>query len=292
MIADAVNLVDADNATKVSARALHDRGLVTITRPNGRWHARLTETGQYYYHHGRYSDSPTNALRSSRSTTPQDDTTEPGSTRPGQVKRATPHATTAITRQRRAAATRLIEELTTNRSVLVPQPDHAAEAQWRRVVDFTKRNRMLPTNTRLEKTHLPSGDLRIQLLDGHHANTRYDNLRGAPTASFPTDLDSAHPVVHALRDDTGRLAMHHSLRERCLLYLHALTEEALQRGHTILEHPIAPTTATGSPPTVDPTNPTTPDARANWTSSPTATASPWRSPRNIPRPWMPTAPAD
>jgi hypothetical protein len=56
---------------------------------------------------------------------------------------------------------------------------------------------------------------------------------------MPSELRSVHPVVAALQNDRGRLVMPGSLRQRCLLYLHGLTREAVRRGYVVREQPVA-----------------------------------------------------
>jgi hypothetical protein len=56
---------------------------------------------------------------------------------------------------------------------------------------------------------------------------------------MPNDLNNAHPVVTALQNDCGRLAMPGSVRHRALLYLHGLIREARRRGHTVCDRPVA-----------------------------------------------------
>jgi hypothetical protein len=123
--------------------------------------------------------------------------------------------------------------------VVIRQPNEAAQTQWRRVVDFAKRNRMLPPGTRVEKTRLRTGDVQIQLLDGYHPNTRPDRIGSGLSVPIPTELDAAHPVVDALGIDQGRLVMPGRLRQRAVLYLHGLTAEAIRRGHTVASRPVA-----------------------------------------------------
>jgi hypothetical protein len=133
----------------------------------------------------------------------------------------------------------LVEELVEHRCKVVRQPDEAARTEWRRVVDFAKRHQMLPAGSRVEKSGTRTGDLRIQLLDGLHPNTRGGAAGGLAVVPMPSELRSVHPVVVALQNDRGRLVMPGSLRQRCLLYLHGLTREAVCRGYVVREQPVA-----------------------------------------------------
>lgn len=69
-------------------------------------------------------------------------------------------------------------------------------------------------------------------------NSRHDT--SLPVVLLPTELRDLHPVVKAIQDDSGRLRMGPSLRHRCLLYFHGLTQEAVRRGYAVREQSIAP----------------------------------------------------
>lgn len=44
---------EGDHGHKISARALSNRGLITVRRRNGRWSAKLTDTGRFYLENRR-----------------------------------------------------------------------------------------------------------------------------------------------------------------------------------------------------------------------------------------------
>jgi hypothetical protein len=60
-----------------------------------------------------------------------------------------------------------------------------------KIIDFAKRNRLVPAGKRIEKTRATWGERRIRLLDGPHANVRRDS--GTPIVSMPTELRNLHP---------------------------------------------------------------------------------------------------
>jgi hypothetical protein len=80
---------------------------------------------------------------------------------------------------------------------------------------------------------------------------------------MPTELQDLHPVVQAIQNDSGRLNMGGSLRQRSLLYLHGLTREALRRGYTVAEEPIADRHTVVSPRMAGRARRITPAVRAN-----------------------------
>jgi hypothetical protein len=131
----------------------------------------------------------------------------------------------------------LVNELLAAGEKVIKPVDDAVQTHWRQVVDFTKRNQLIPDGKRIEKTRTKGGELRIRLLSGLHPNSRRDtNLSLVP---MPTELRDLHPVLRTIQGDSGRLRMGGSLRHRCLLYLHGLTQEAIRRGYTVQEQPIA-----------------------------------------------------
>ncbi len=131
----------------------------------------------------------------------------------------------------------LIEELLATGEKVIKQPNDATQSHWRQVVDFAKRNQLIPDGKRVEKTRTRWGELRIRLLNGPHPNSRRD--RALPVVPMPTELRGLHPVVKTIQDDSGRMHMGGSLRHRCLLYLHGLTQEAVRRGYGVQAQPIA-----------------------------------------------------
>jgi hypothetical protein len=139
--------------------------------------------------------------------------------------------------ERRAAAEQLLKELVDAGEKVIRQADDATVTHWRQVIDFAKRSQLVPAGKRIEKTRNGWRELRIRLLSGPHPNSRRDAT--LPIVPMPTELRDLHPVVKTIQDDSGRLSMGASLRHRCLLYLHGLTQEALRRGYSVQEQPIA-----------------------------------------------------
>lgn len=239
------DLADAPPGDKHSASALHDRGLVVVRRSP--WQATITDVGLFYLEHGRYPDETTTRTtaqikqQADRSPSTNTEGRPQAGARTSSVrsrpKRPPPHTTARISAERRAAALELVDELVAVDEKVIKNPDEAAQTYWRQVVDFAKRNQLVPAGKRIERTRTRRGELRIQLLNGPHANSRHD--ASLPVVPMPTELRDLHPVVKTIQDDSGRLSMCASLRHRCLLYFHGLTQEAVRRGHTVQQQPIA-----------------------------------------------------
>lgn len=72
-----------------------------------------------------------------------------------------------------------------------------------------------------------------------HARAAADRPAKAPAIPVPAQLRTLHPVVAALKGDPFRLAVPAAVRSRALRLLQALCAEAVKRGHTVREHPVA-----------------------------------------------------
>jgi hypothetical protein len=245
-VADGDDLADAPAGDKRSTGALHDCGLVAVRRSP--WQAAITDAGRFYLEHGRYPDKTRNRATvqvkrhaEQRPSTSNETRAQPAATSsltPASRKRSPPHTTARISAERRTAAVELVDELIAMGEKVVKPVDEAVLTHWRRVIDFAKRNQLVPAGKRIEKTRTKWGELRIRLLSGPHPNSRNDLYLSV--VPVPTELRDLHPVVKSLQDDSGRLSMGASLRHRCLLYFHGLTQEAGRRGYTVQEQPIAP----------------------------------------------------
>lgn len=134
--------VSLDSGAKRSARALQDRGLLRISRRDGVWTAELTDDGHFYLDHGHdperqqpNHDAPVGSGQSSEPRTPQP-----------------PRTTARIADERRRAADELVATLRDKRRIDIVAPDEDTIAHWRKVVDFAKRHRMVPQDTRSQSS--------------------------------------------------------------------------------------------------------------------------------------------
>ncbi|SMD14682.1 hypothetical protein [Kibdelosporangium aridum] len=154
------------------------------------------------------------------------------------TKHPPPHTTARIIRERQAAAKQLVAELAIHSRIVLENVTEDEVAKLRRVIDFAKRNGLVPPGRYIEMKQRRRGTvLEIVLYSGRHPNTKH--MRdGLPVVPMPTELRSLHPVVAALQNDRGRLAMPCSVRRRSLLFLHGLTREAVRRGYEVREEPV------------------------------------------------------
>ncbi|MEV6341325.1 hypothetical protein AB0M12_42225 [Nocardia vinacea] len=238
------------NAYKVTARALEWRGLVVLSKRGGVWRAEVTDAGRYYVEHGRFPDyhwvsrksARKRASRSqvrgapTRSAVVQDTAlTEPEVCRdPASVAERRPPSDTIarVSVGSRAAAQKLIDELIANKQMAVHQPDESALAEWRKVVDFAKRHKMIPDGCRVERSRYGRSELRIVLLQGVHPNAK-PPIRAPTRSVVPDSIDEWHPLLAALKDPGAVFEVSTPLISRVLRFLHVLLTEAATRGYAL-----------------------------------------------------------
>ncbi|MFJ2595201.1 hypothetical protein [Streptomyces erythrochromogenes] len=211
------------SAERLSAYALRDRGLLAIGRRSGAVRAEVTEAGEFYLEHGHHPEDPRYA----------------GAPQSGAKKMPVPYSERAVAaRARRAKAAELIERLVAERRVVIPEPDEATEAEYRRSVDYAKRHDLTPPGKRIEKLRLWNRELQISLEDGPHHNAKSQRPESVPPIPVPAQLGYLHPVVGALKEDQCRLAVSAPLRSRALRLFQGLCAEAVKRGYALREHPM------------------------------------------------------
>ncbi|MCP3760703.1 hypothetical protein [Streptomyces sp. TBY4] len=251
------------SAERLSAYALRDRGLLAIGRRSGAVWAEVTEAGEFYLEHGHHPEDPRYA----------------GAPQSGAKEMPVPYSERAVAaRARRAKAAELIERLMAERRVVIPEPDEATEAEYRRAITYAKRHDLTPPGKRIEKLRLWNRDLQISLEDGPHHNAKSERPESAPPVPVPAQLRSLHPVMAALKEDRFRLAISATLRSRALRLLQGLCAEAVKRGYAVREPPMEEdyrSRAHGYGGTYVPLVPLVPPgARASWSWS-SATSRTW-----------------
>ncbi|WP_405978174.1 hypothetical protein [Streptomyces sp. NBC_00158] len=219
---DADDELGAVSAERLSAYALRDRGLLVVVRRGGVVRTEVTDAGKFYLEHGHHPEDPQYTAVS------QDGTEKP----------PVPYSERAVAGARRAKAVELIERLVAERRVVIPEPDEATEAEYRRAIYYAKRYNLAPPGKRIDKLRLWNGDLQISLEDGPHRDAKSERPEGAPLLPVPVQLRSLHPVVAALKEDASRLTVSAPLRNRALRLLQGLCAEAVKRGYAVRERPM------------------------------------------------------
>jgi hypothetical protein len=204
--------------------ALRGRRLVTTPRSGGVWTAVITDAGRYYLEHGYYIDSPPPASRRGSVTAVKPSRVP--ERLPGEGSRGDPSGVPV-------AADELIQRLWEHGSVTVNDPPLEVRAAWRRVIDATKRQGLVPDGFRLRHRGRDHGDLVIELIDGDHpGNTSWNGERHRVVV--PDDLDIACALVQDLQSDPARLQVSPATLPRALRVVQALVGEAERRGNEML----------------------------------------------------------
>lgn len=208
-----------DPGAKRSARALQDRGLLTISRCDGVWRAEVTDAGRFYLDHGHHPDRRQ----------PSHDAPAAGSQNSEPRPRQPPKTTARVAAERRRAANELVATLKDKRRIDIVKPDEDAIAHWRKVVDFAKRHGMVPAGHSISKFRMHNGDLRIELAEGLYPNTK---RQPALHIHVPDVVERLHPLLAHLSDPAAVLGVSKDQVPRALRIVHTVLTESEQRGYS------------------------------------------------------------
>ncbi|WP_397519373.1 hypothetical protein [Rhodococcus pyridinivorans] len=199
-----------DYAHRLSARALASRGLVKIRGHGPTWTATITDAGQAYLEQGRQEP------RHSGPRPPAADGVRPKGPAEGGPPRS---STIQVTKQD------VLDALDAGGGLFtVPDPAPPLRAAYRRALAaITAAD--LPPGKRVTYRGRDRGDLVISLAD-----EPADDAGPAPVP-VPDVLDPSIPAIPALKRRPGALAVSAASRERALLIVQALVEEAGRRGY-------------------------------------------------------------
>lgn len=212
-----------------SAYVLSNRGLITVSKRGAVFRAQLTGAGR-----ARLQEAENKS-----SSPPCEPQPSPTVSATATGKRKAPDATVETAELRSKQARKLLNQLADGEDFWVESPTEQEAATWRRVVDFAKRNDLVPAGKTLER-RTSGPDLIIRLVDGVHPNTKPASPQPeAPVVRVPETLRGCHPVIATLRDDERRLLMPKPQRRRSLLILQAVASEAERRGHRVKNEPVA-----------------------------------------------------
>jgi hypothetical protein len=221
---------------KATARALSDRGLARISRPEGKWSAELTDDGRYYLEHGQFpvTRSPVKLRPRAQRTQPTREATRSGiksSEHSSGVRKPAPP-------RRLSRVEQLVADVVAAGGMMQRPAD--GDRDWddpRQLVRNANRYGKTPPGKRLEHQVIYEG--------GGWYGPRFDFYTlvdgpagvNAPLEPVPVPADVAryHSAVSALRK-AKRLRMAQDVQTRALRILHGLAVEAERRGLDVAAH--------------------------------------------------------
>lgn len=235
---------------KITARALHGRRLVDISKRNGLWSATLTDAGQYYVKHGDFpSTLPTGKPSQASTQRPKEKPAASEATTRSHAQNEDTaavgyHVSTARRSQtsRRSPAAQLVTEVVAAGGVL-DIVERAGPDTYRMAQLATTANRhgMTPPGTRLVHKVVHEG--------GHWYGKRHDVFvleegaagTDAPLQPVPVpeEVQRYHTAVVNLRK-SGRLEIAPTALKRALRILHAVAKEAERRDFLVAAYQSKP----------------------------------------------------
>lgn len=205
-----------DYRPRITARTLHNRGLVEVSGHGQNWQATMTTDGAYYLEHGTYPADPDRVV-------PAAGPAEPAA-------KAVPRPSKAEPRQPKAPRVGPTDAMM---NALNAAPDHRVEIEY----DQTQRYRQLAlTAERFKK--IPDG-MQVTVASDYRTRTAHVILEPLPEwrtrlldpISVPAVLRDPSDIVQALqsRDDLEFRAVE---KKRALRLIQALVAEARRRDYT------------------------------------------------------------
>lgn len=152
----------------VTARALRDRGLVTMPRKKGRWQAEITDVGRFYLEHGHHPDRPELAPRKPRAAAseggapvaagPSQDADPPTETKPAPKRAVKPPRPSPAT----VGPALIAQVQEAGRFLRIPDPSAEERARYRRAFDAARQ--CAPDGYHLKYSGRAKGDFFLGLL--------------------------------------------------------------------------------------------------------------------------------
>ncbi|MGW6945980.1 hypothetical protein [Streptomyces xanthophaeus] len=202
---------------KISCQALHNRGLLKVSRRRGQWSATLTSVGSHYLSHGSY---PTRAMHAAparkseaRPSAPTDDQSSSAF-----AATPTPQSITPAPRRRNKTVTeQLLEELAEAGGRIVKRAANGRETEkWPIRVAAARRSGKIPETKELHAGWCRDG-YEIRLVDAPAWR-----LATLPPVPVPGRLISPHPVVKTLQGHHDPMGLTKSVQVRAFRLIHAL----------------------------------------------------------------------
>lgn len=239
-VGEGVDPVTSDNPDlALSARALKERGLITMPKAEGKkWQAEITGAGTFYLEHGHHPDLPEKrpriaAAASVLSSSEREAAASSVSGDTVQVKGPAPATDTSTplkpTRSARGngevGGPALIEKVrAAGRFLRIPDPDPEERARYRRAFDAART--CAPAGYHLKYSGRAKGDFFLGLLRvTGEDDTEWNRIRLQRSKTI-TDVDE---VIAAVRADHSAFEISDDVLPRVLSLIRLLAEGALSR---------------------------------------------------------------
>ncbi|MBB5153331.1 hypothetical protein [Saccharopolyspora phatthalungensis] len=199
----------------------------------------ITDAGRYYIEHGHHPEQPvqdghvgTPGNRSGEAIKKRASPDNEGAGSKGtKGRRPPPHATAAVAANRRKAAEELLATLQRDGQVVIEDANPTERDDLRRVIDFAKRNHLVPAGQRLEKSQWRTRDIRVQLVSASHVNS--NSAPGAARVEVPISVEEWHPLLAVLSQPGNVLGVSENSLPRAMRIMHTLLVEAEKRGYEV-----------------------------------------------------------
>ncbi|WP_406049310.1 hypothetical protein OG280_10635 [Streptomyces virginiae] len=215
---------------KLSCQALHSRGLVKVSRSQGRWSVALTKAGQQYLDHG--SHPPEQPRGKDTAPAPQTGIQPPDVAKSkkssGQAAAPVPvQRTSSLPRKKAKTVTeQLLEELAEAGGRVVKREASGRETEkWPIRVAAARRSGKIPATKELHAGWCRDG-YEIRLVD-----TPAWRLAVLSPVAVPARLPTPHPVVRALQAHPQPMALTKAVQGRAFRLIHALLTATQKLGY-------------------------------------------------------------
>ncbi len=210
-----------DHGHKISARALSNRGLITVRRRNGKWSAKLTDTDRFYLENQRFP-VPADADPVAQYAAIRPERQEKVDTRKAAPPRPKPKAPTES----------LVASVMAAGGVLFGK-DLANYTDVDQLVLAANRFRKTPAGTRLDSFYVRDRGTCVSLVELRGWEPSWEK----PLA-VPERVGRFHPAVRELRDRGLSEIARGTWTRRVLLMLNSLARAAEARGYTVRAVPV------------------------------------------------------
>ncbi|MFI8850298.1 PE-PGRS family protein [Streptomyces sp. NPDC053499] len=214
----------------LTARALKERGLITMPKAGGKWRAEVTDAGRFYLEHGHHPDKPAQAPRKKQSAASgtggaQSPAPAQGGSAPDAASAKNLSPRTAPRSALEIPGPALIEKIQkAGRFLRIPNPDAAERARYRRAFDAARQ--CAPRGYHLKYSGRNKGDFFLGLLrTTGEDETEWNRIR-LQRSRLITDIED---VLASVAADHSAFEVSDEVLPRVLSLLRLLAEEAENR---------------------------------------------------------------